>query len=132
MKIKSVIKKSINPLLLILSAALMFAHLFFKEERNAWYCRDVEKNISIICLSGFFYRTRQHRHGLLNKLYKCAFSFLFLKCSFNLAEENIAWIYNIHLHKISLAVQSIPLSIICMFIIYYLMEGHKWKQKDLK
>jgi hypothetical protein len=130
MKIKSVIRKSINPLLLVLSAVLMFAHLFFENERNAWYCRDVEKNLSIIFLSGFFYRTRQYKYGLLNRLYKYAFSFFFLKCSFNLADESIAWIYDIHIHKPFLIVQSLPLSLICLLAIYDLLKEVEWNRKQ--
>lgn len=125
-RIKLILKKLVNPLLLIGASVLMFAHYFFDNDRNSWYCRDLEKNISIIFLSGFIYRTRQYRDGLLNILYKCAFSFIFLKCSFNIADESLAWFYDIHKHKLILLIQLPILISITGIAIFNLLKELKY------
>jgi len=138
-KIKSVIidfyvmvNKYINPFLLMLSAVLLFAHYFFKDNTTAWYVRDIEKNLSIILLTFFIFRIRIYKHGLLNILYKCFLWFILIKNSFNIVDENLALIYKIHIHKLMLIIQSVPLSIICLIAVYNLLKGDKWIQKDCK
>ena len=119
------VKEAINPLLLIIGAVSIFAYYFCDDGRVSWYVRDIGKNIAIIFFTGFIYRTRIYRHGLLNILHKCFFAFIFIRSSFNIADEILAFLHNIHIHKIMLVLQSIPLSIICLIAVYNLIKGEK-------
>ena len=116
-----------NVLLIVLSAVFSYLHMFIAENRLAWYCLVIERNLIILFLSIVIYRVTPFKHGRLKKLSKLNLVFWSIRIFMSTLDGILLYFNKDFQFKIMLSF-SIPLLIVLIWG-YFLLGAENGKRK---